>query len=233
MTIKFHGFNQDGWFQSGKGEVITLWTVHDIEATGVIATRAELVQDGILKNETLSAANSITINDVTYEADATYDDAYYQQTNVDTFVDAFNALANPVYVKVHAGIDTATDPNVDFTTEFLGGTTTFGTDLVAANNSGTAPVYRIDLFFEQKGMFTTGDKGDVTVGAGDNFGDSVAAVEAILDGLNAKATSNTNTAVDVDITGGAVAVGDDVPMGIAAATRSYIGDIEVAPDLQS
>ena len=46
--VKFHGPTQPGTFQTGKAEVITFWSAHHIEETGVVSTRQELVDDGIM-----------------------------------------------------------------------------------------------------------------------------------------------------------------------------------------
>lgn len=230
MTTKFNGHVHNGWALPGKGELLTIYTVHDVADTGVLATRAELLEAGAITSATLSGSNSVTVEGVTYTTDAAYDDALYQQKNLNTLVQHL-AMRNTVsYVNVFDGVATTTSPTVDFASAFLG-TDTFGTSISAGNNSGTAKVWKVQVMLQGKGYFVpAANKGDVTVGTGDNYGDSIDNLDAALAGLSMIATSNTNTTTDVDVSGGAVAVGASVPISIDAATRSIVLDVVVGED---
>lgn len=263
MVLKFNGFNQDGSFQTGTGEIVRVYSAHQIGATGVLATRAELVADGLLPTTDLTA-NSITINGVTYALDANYDAALVAQRNLDNMIAAFAVYANPVQVNVTAGLATGTSLTVDFANVFLGGTAanTMGTELIQANGLG----WTLDLAFEQKGMFAdtpgTGTfvKGDPSLGASaDNWGSSAGDIEAILEGVTVYAggaiaiLGDLETAVDIDTTA-AFADGVNLATGVAGAfagatgdqmsvvtagnaatatSQSVVVEVDVAPNIQS
>lgn len=240
----FNAFNKEGWFQTGKGEVVTVWSAHHVDATGVNLTRAELVSEGYLQSSTLSASNSIEINGVTYTTNAAYDDALYAQQNLDNMVAALAVYANPAAVWVEGGttgIATASTPTADFATDFLGASDNFGSELTES----TGPVWKVQMFFEQKGVFvdrTTFTKGEPTIGdAADNYGSDQADVHALLEGVAVTATSvdvanmvdvatsSTNTFAAAGDEGTVVSAGN----GDAATSQSVVVDVAVAPNLQS
>ena len=76
--------------------------------TGVVATRAQLVEAGDLQSATLSATNSVTVvnplgafdnktaTSTTYTSDAAYDYAYAQQKNLDLLIETISQKAQPV-----------------------------------------------------------------------------------------------------------------------------------------
>lgn len=76
--------------------------------TGVVATRAELVEAGELSDPTLSGTNSVTVVNplgafdnkdaasTTYIANAAYDLAYAQQRNLDLLIETIATKAQPV-----------------------------------------------------------------------------------------------------------------------------------------
>ena len=230
MTVKINGWLRDGAFQTGKGQSITLWVAHAIEATGVQATRAELLADSHVTSATLAANNSFTVDGTEYTTDAAYDEALWRQQNLDRILGVFAPRANIAHLDVYAGVATAATPTADFANVFLAGIAahTFGTDLIAAN----AMIWRLDVTFEQKGVFTTGTKGDVTLAGGDNQGDTVATVEALFTGVVMNATVATD-GLDEDIFGGAVVGGDDVTIAQTVTRQSVLAEVSVAPDMQS
>ena len=85
--------------------------------TGVVATRAQLVEAGELSNATLSATNSITIvnplgafddkaaTSTTYTANAAYDAAYAAQKNLDLLVETISQKAQPILMSDIAVVD--------------------------------------------------------------------------------------------------------------------------------
>ena len=240
----FNAFNKEGWFQTGKGEVVTVWSAHHVDATGVKLTRDELVSDGYVTSSTLSALNSIEVNGVTYTADAVYDDALWAQQNLDNMLAALALHANPAAVWVEGGttgVATAATPAGDFATDFLGNNDNFGSQVVEANG----PVWKVEMFFEQKGVFvdrTTFTKGEPTLGAAaDNFGSDQADVHALLEGVAITATSvdlanmvdvstsSSNAITAAGDTGTVVSAGN----ANAATSQSVVVDVAVAPNLQS
>ena len=189
---KFHGHNRDGAFQTGKHEVIRVYSAHETRQTGVISRRQELVDAGLIATTDLTL-NAIEIQGVTYAVDARYDEALVAQRNLDNLIAAFSQFAAPVSVFVWDGrattltIGATQNLNVEFESLFTGLTAanTFGTQMLEVG--GIA--WEIDFVFEQKGIFQniTGTagfvRGEPSISASaDNFGSDPAAVEALLDG---------------------------------------------------
>ena len=201
---QFHGHVRDGAFQTGKHEVIRVYTAHETRQTGVIARRQDLVDDGLLATTDLTA-NSIEIQDVTYAVDARYDEALVAQKNFDNLVAAFSQFAAPVSVFVWDGrATTITNLTVEFASTFLGLTAanTFGTELIQANGIG----WEVDFVFEQKGVFqnipgTAGFvRGEPSISdAADNFGSDPFAIEALLDGTLMYAGAAIGAAIPGDL----------------------------------
>lgn len=217
--VKFHGPTQPGTFQTGKAEIIKFWTVHHIEETGVIATRQELVDDGIMANVSV-AVNNINIGGVDYVLDANYDSALSAQHNFNNVAAHFGTIANVVSLKITPGLATGTSATVDFQNVFLGvGADTFGTQVLEAN----ALVWSVEVVLEQKGVLhnsagTPGFvRGDPSIGAtGDNFGSSVLDVENFLEGMVLYAT-------------GLLAIGgDNENMVDADTTRAFVDGFNIA-----
>jgi hypothetical protein len=255
MVFNINAYNKNGAFQTGKGEVVHIWSAHHVEATGVTLRRSELVADGLLPSATLSGTNSITIKGVTYTADAAYDQALLAQVNLDNLVAAFARFGNPVYVNVSAGIATTASPTADTAGVLVGGADLLGTELVEANGL----VWEVELAFEQKGLFVTGAKGDVTIGTGDHYGSSVADVHAVLEGTVMYVTGllanggDLENMVDADAAAAFVdgtnyvtevagafagAQGDEVSVVSAgnaaqATSQTVVVEVQVAPNLQS
>lgn len=190
MVLNLNAYHASGDHQTGKGQRVNLLfdgDVFPVEATGVNLTRTELVSEGYLPSATLSASNSIEIAGVTYTADAAYDAALAAQTNVDRVFKAFAAKANVVYMD----ITPVADDNYVVT---------------AFNNTNNG--VEVELVFEQKGFLASGNKGEVTIAAGANYGDTQADVAAVIDGLTLLAadattetatTENTNFAARVKV----------------------------------
>ena len=231
--VKFHGPTQPGTFQTGKAEVIKFWSAHHIEETGVLATRQELVDDGILANVSV-AVNNIRIGGVDYALDANYDSALAAQHNFNNIAAAFGTVANVVSLKITPGLATGTSLTVDFQNVFLGvGADTFGTQVLEA----TALAWSVEVVLEQKGVLHnsagTGGfvRGETSVGAtADNFGSSVADVENFLEGTILYATGllaiggDNESMVDADTTG-AFVDGFNITTGLATAfAAGVIGD---------
>lgn len=178
MVLNLNAHYKSGDHQTGKGQRITVLIdgdVFPVEATGVNLTRAELVSEGYKPSATLSASNSMDVNGVTYTVDATYDAALAAQINVDRVFKAYAAYANVVYMDVAAVPD-----DTMYITAF--------------NNTNNG--WEVEIVFEQKGFLASGNKGDVTVAAGANYGDTQADVAAIVDALTllaADATTETAT----------------------------------------
>lgn len=232
--VKFHGPTQPGTFQTGKAEVITFWSAHHFEETGVLSTRDELVDDGILATNDLTA-NSIVIAGVTYALDDNYDSALAAQHNFMNLTNHFASVATVVSVRVGPGVASTTDIFVDFANLFLGvGTDTFGDDLVDA----TGLAWYVEIVLEQKGTLfnsagTTGFvKGEPSIGAtGDNFGSSVADVEEFLNGLVLYSTGvlaiggDNETMVFADLAGTKFTDGFNIADGTATAfSAGNVGD---------
>lgn len=81
MTYKHNGnvvFNKDN---NRNSQYIYVYTGFEMVSTGVKHTRQQLVDMGVLTSATLSASNSITLDGVTYTANATYDNAYWTNQN--------------------------------------------------------------------------------------------------------------------------------------------------------
>ena len=249
---KFHGHNRDGSFQTGKGEHVRLWTIHEIRHTGVISTRQELVDAGYLglgpTPVTLSAANPITIQGTEYITNLAYDDALFSQTNLDAFIQRFDELGTIVDVVVTAAVNTATNPNVDFTNPFLGGADTFGSQI-----TDDGDIWQLDVRFEQKGMFTNVPgsagfvRGEPSIAlAADNFGSSVADIHELLEDL--ALTTTTDDATNVDNTtetntegrpdagpqvSGSLTTGVSAAQADEATGQSIVLEVNVGLDLQS
>ncbi len=248
MVTKIYGHNHDGSFQSGKGEHVRLWTVHEIRATGVLATRADLLADGLVTSATLSATNSITFQGVEYTVDATYDDALWSQMNLSSIMAAFEPFGNIVDVSVTAAVNTGTSPTSDFASVFLAGADNFGTEI-----SVDGDVWQLDIRFEQKGLFHNAGgetgfvKGEPSIGlAVDNYGSSIADIHVLLEELDLITTTddnvNVDNTVDTNTTGrpdnAPNAIGDPVQMVSAgsadeATSQSVVIETFTAPDLQS
>lgn len=182
MVLRVNGNVKPGAAQTGKGERVTLWLAHHVAATGVNATRAELLAEKILPSATLSGSNTITINGVTYSADAAYDAAYYAQKNLTTLVNAFASKAVVVNVKVSSAIATTTSPTADTATALISGADKFGTEVVESNGL----VWKVVLDFEQKGNFirpTAHPQGGLTLGP-----TTVADIHTFLEGMKLNAT---------------------------------------------
>ena len=238
---KFHGHNRDGAFQTGRHEVIRVYTAHETRQTGVLARRDELVDDGILATNDLTA-NAIVIQDVTYAVDARYDEALVAQRNLDNLIAAFSQFATPVSVFAWDGrpttlvIGAASNLNVEFVSEFLGLTAanTFGTEMLEAG--GIA--WEVDFVFEQKGVFqnipgTAGFvRGEPSISdSADNFGSDPAAVEALLDGtamyvgaaIGATIPGDLESMTDAD-TSALFVDGINFVTGVAGAFADTTGD---------
>lgn len=248
MVTKIYGHNKDGSFQSGIGEHIRLWTIHEIRATGVLATRADLLADGLVTSATLAANNSIEFQGVTYTADLAYDDALYSQRNLDAIMAAFAPFGNIVDVSVTAAVNTTANPTTDFASVFLAGSDNFGSQI-----SIDGDVWQLDVRFEQKGMFHNSatnagfTKGEPSLGvSADNYGSSIADIHAVLaltvmtgttaDNVNVDNTLDTNTEGRPDAN--PVVSGSSVQMVSAssvdqATTQSVVLEVFAAPDLQS
>ena len=188
MVLNLNAFNKSGDQQTGKGQRVTILIdgdVFPVEATGVNLTRAELVSEGYKPSATLSASNSMEVNGVVYVADAAYDKALASQINVDRIFNAYAASANIVYMDV-AAVPTDT------------------IYLAAFNNTNNG--WEIELVFEQKGVLASGTKGEVTLAAGDNFGDTQADVAAVVDALTLLAADATSEIATTENTNFAAAV---------------------------
>ncbi len=185
---KFHGHNQEGSFQSGRHTLVKIWTCHEVDATGVISSRQELVDDGIIAVVNV-ATNNITIQDVVYATNAAYDQAYAAQTNLDNLIAAFSVFAQPVSVRVTDGIVQSgasnTTPRLGTFTQLVAGADLLGSDMTQA----AGLVWVVEFIFEQKGILTNAAgsagfvRGEPSIGAtGDNFGDANAAYHLLLQG---------------------------------------------------
>lgn len=187
---KFHGHNRDGAFQTGKGEVVHLWLAHEVDQTGVISSRQELVDAGIIAVVNV-ATNNISIRGVTYTTNALYDQAYIAQRNLDNLLDAFNVFAAPVYIDVSDGIiQTGTanlTPATGTVSTLIGGTDQLGSSL----NESAGLVWKVELTFEQKGAFVKVpglDQGTFVRGApsvaltANKFGSSTQDIHDLLEG---------------------------------------------------
>ena len=191
---KFHGHNQDGAFQTGKGEVVHLWLAHELDQTGVISSRQELADASLLSGPTpltLSAANNININGVNYTTNVAYDQAYIAQTNLDALIERFSQFAAPVDIFVSDGIvQSGTDnttPAFGTVTTMIGGVDQLGTLLAQA----AGLVWKVELTFEQKGAFVrvpnldqaTFVRGEPSIAVtADNFGSSAQDIHDLLEG---------------------------------------------------
>lgn len=229
---KFHGPTQPGTFQTGRAEIIKFWSAHHIEETGVISTRQNLVDDGLLATTDLTA-NAIVIAGVTYAIDANYDSALAAQHNFLNVVAHFAQVANVVSLNITDGLATGTSPTADFANVFLGvGADTFGTELIETNGL----IWSCAVVLEQKGILHNSGgtaafvKGEPSIGAtGGNFGSTVADVEEFLNevilyqtGLLAIGGDLENMA-DADTTG-AFLDGVNITNGVAGAFGGAIGD---------
>lgn len=183
MVLNLNAHYKGGDHQTGKGQRITILldnAVFPVAATGVNLTRAELVSEGYKPSATLSASNSMDVNGVTYTVDATYDAALASQVNVDRIFKAYAAKANVVYMDVA--------PVPDDTIY-----------ITAFNNTNTG--VEVEIVFEQKGFLATATKGEVSLAAGANYGDTVADVAAVVDALTllaADATTETATTLNTN-----------------------------------
>lgn len=198
--VKFHGPTQPGTFQTGKAEIIKFWSAHHFEETGVLATRDELVDDGLLPTNDLTA-NSIEIGGTTYSVDANYDSAFVAQHNFNALIKHFATIANVVSINITSALASGTSLASDFANVYLGvGADTFGSEVVFSN--GLA--WSVAIVLEQKGILhnSAGSgnfvRGMPSIGStAGNFGTTVADVEAFLEGLVLHAT-------------GALAIGGDL-----------------------
>lgn len=237
MVVKVNGHNRDGAFQTGKHEVIVATTLHHLEATGVIATRAQLVSDGILSNATLSSSNNIVIQGVSYETDAAYDSAFWAQRNLDRVINRFAEYANLVSVDVdQTAADLGAAPGATLADPFRASSEAIGTAFNAVTDN---PAWKLSVVVEQKGVFngvpvTSTTKGQPTLGASaDNYGTSVTSLASLFDGLVLTRTAEDDTYADVI---GAGDPGDDFTVVTSAGTAanvSMVFEVDVAPDLQS
>jgi len=170
MVLNLNAYTKGGDHQSGKGQRITIILDKAVvtggaSATGVNLTRAELVSEGYKPSATLSGTNSVEIAGVTYTVDATYDLALAAQKNVDTIFKAFAAKANIVYMDV----------------DVVPSAAWYGADAIP---TPAADDIEIEIVFEQKGFLATATKGEVSIAAGDNYGDSIADVVTFLNTLD-------------------------------------------------
>lgn len=229
---KFHGHNQDGSFQTGRHQVVKIWTTHEVDQTGVISSRQDLFDDGII-DELDPAVTNITINEVTYTTIALYDQAYAAQTNLDNVIARFSQFSAPVSVNVSDGL-VQTGAGTD---NPLTGTQTVlvaGADLLGSDMTDTAGlVWEIDFVIEQKGAFTNipGSAGFVRgepsiATAADNFGDASGAFHDLLQGTVQYVTANSAAGGDSDNM-------DDADTGVNGATNwaDAVGLISLTSDV--
>lgn len=132
------GFAQEGDFDIN-ADYLTVHTPVVIGQTGVTLTRAELVTVGYLASATLGVGNPITVNGVTYTADAAYDDALYAQRNLEQILGAVTASATLLGFsagRTSAALGTTFDAGL-----FPGtGNTVAGTDI---DTTATPEVYTV------------------------------------------------------------------------------------------
>lgn len=198
---KLGGYSQAGDFDINT-DYLTVYTPVVIGQTGVTVTRAELVTLGLLASATLGVGNPITINGVTYTVDATYDDAYRKQKNLDQLLAAVEAKVTVLGFsagRVTAALGTTFDAGL-----FPGGTTTAGSNI---DTTATPEVY---------GMVVRVPVGALTLA---QFGESI---DGRLFYATSAAADQANAA---DINGGvAVAAGATYAMvshtNAAAGTRA-------------
>ena len=187
---KFHCNNKYGSFQTGKGEHVHLWLAHEVDQTGVVSSRQELVDAGFIATTDLTA-NAIEINGVNYAVDIVYDQAYIAQTNLDNLIERFSQFAAPVDIFVSDGIVQAgasnNTPTLGTVNTNIGGVDLLGTELAEA----AGLVWKVELIFEQKGAFVrvpnldqaTFVRGEPSIAVtADNFGSSVQDIHDLLEG---------------------------------------------------
>jgi len=204
MTDKVHGYVQNTEAATGDWDIVNIWTVAPIAVTGVVQNLTLFkAAHGITANiSTLSAAKR-TFEGTDLVNDAGYNDAFAQQSNLDSIWNAIGDAAAPVMIGDILSDATATSPTVMALVDYAGvalvAAGDFGTDVV----DGNALVYSVSIAIEHT----------------DAYGAAEAAINAALDG--AFAWSDTaSIAVLEDVAGAAPSAGGSVSGGHVSATGS-------------
>lgn len=210
MATSVHGFKRSDEFLTGEMQFCSIYTVFAIDVTGVKLTRQELVDGGWLTDVTLAAGNPITLfnpstgADVTYTANAVYDNAHFQQANLDRLLGVVDDRAAPIIIQFPLNAASTTSPTAAIVTDFA------GTELVAVNSFGTDITESTALVW----AFAMATEHNLTF---DNLA-------ADLDGLLLWVTDSPDVVEAItDSEGGAVVLGDTATVFTAtAATNNLI-----------
>lgn len=146
MTDKINGGVKAGEFLTGNMDFFTIVTVVPMAQTNVTTPVADL---GDIQN-LYSSWQPVTVQDgtgafVTYSTQASYQDAFNKQANLDTLVRTFALRANPVAVSVSSA--TVSNPSATTYTGYLNGTA-FGNTFTSS-----ASVTTVKLATEKTGLW--------------------------------------------------------------------------------